>query len=274
MTNRAVPRSGAAAVGPAGSAAEHDHLHRRALAGTRAAGDAARADAVAALMRHLQGTMRARCSRAPESSRHTEDGREHEKPAEQRPCPRQANAQAATIPPTCASRRCAATDRLRRRRRLVDGRRRRRHRAPPYGRPRASRRRPASRPTAAGSPSSAATSSIPRSTSCPPRAARRGASPGSAPTRCARLDARRRDRLRDDARPAVLPQPPGVRASRRGRPAARARPRPGQPYRFGAGRRRRDRPQHRRPGALEALPRRPAGAICGRRRRQRHVPRA
>ena len=58
-----------------------------------------------------------------------------------------------------------------------------------------------------------------------------------------------------------------------GRPVARARPRarsttsPSAPG--GASR---DRPQHRRPGALEALSRRPRRRDLGRRRRQRHVP--
>ena len=74
------------------------------------------------------------------------------------------------------------------------------------------------------------------------------------------------------ARPAVLPQPPGVRG-RAGRRAARAaRARPGQPHRLRRRRPRRHRPQHRRPGALEALPRRPCRRDLGRRRRQRLVP--
>ena len=73
---------------------------------------------------------------------------------------------------------------------------------------------------------------------------------------------------RHDARPAVLPQLPRVHRS--GRPAAcRSRCRYGQVNHlaFGPGERDADRPQHRRPGALEALSRRHGGPSVDRCRR-------
>ena len=74
------------------------------------------------------------------------------------------------------------------------------------------------------------------------------------------------------ARPALLPQPPRVHARPGRRHAAAAAARAGQPSRLRAGQRPRHRPQHRRPGALEALSRRHRRAPVDRRRRQRHVP--
>ena len=73
-------------------------------------------------------------------------------------------------------------------------------------------------------------------------------------------------------RPAVLPQLPRVHARSRRRHAGDAAAGPGEPPglrpRQGDG----DRPQHRRPRALEALPRRHRRPPVDRRRRQRHVP--
>ena len=100
-----------------------------------------------------------------------------------------------------------------------------------------SRRRPASRPTARCSRSSAATSSIPRSTSCRPRAARRGASPGSAPTRwCAA--GRRRARSSTSRPRASRSSATTTRSSSTcGRHAPAAALGPGQPPRHGPGER-------------------------------------
>ena len=83
----------------------------------------------------------------------------------------------------------------------------------------------------------------------------------------ARLHARRAHPVRHDVRPAVLPQLPRVHAAGRRRHAGAAPARTGQPPGVRPGQREGDRPQHRRPGALEALSRRHGRSPVDRRRR-------
>ena len=88
----------------------------------------------------------------------------------------------------------------------------------------------------------------------------------------ARLDPRRPGRVRQHARSAVLSQLPCLHARPGRRLAAAAAARAGQPPRVGTGRGLRDRAQHRRSGALEALPWRHRRAPLDRRQRGRPVP--
>ena len=88
----------------------------------------------------------------------------------------------------------------------------------------------------------------------------------------ARLDAGGSRALRDDARPAVLPQLPRIHARPRGRHAATAAAGAGQSPRARTGQCQGHRPQHRGPRALEALSRRHGRAPVDRRDRRRHVP--